>query len=377
MAGGLRSQRLAVEAAFVVNGAALSSCWPRLPQIKDAVGATNVELGLALAGTSAGAIAGTALAGVLLRHASTRTVMAGSATALAAALVLPGLAGSALWLALGLAVAGCADGALDVSMNTAGVQLERGAGRPLLNGMHARWSLGAAAGALAGAGAAAQGVSVAAHLAAVGVVLAAVALASAPRLPTLRSRREAEPAAPSRRLAALGVLAVAAVGAAAVEAVPTDWAAIYTHDVAGATPGVAAGAFAAFSIAMIAGRLVGDRAVARFGARRLLIAGPLVSVVGMVLVAAVPDAPAAVAGFALAGAGAAVVFPLLFGAAGRVAGLSTAAGIAVMSSISRVGFLLAPPLVGGAAQLWGLRVAVLLGAVAAAGVALLAPRVQA
>ena len=58
----------------------------------------------------------------------------------------------------------------------------------------------------------------------------------------------------------------------------------------------------------------------------------------------------AFAGYALVGAGLAMVVPILYNAATRVPGTTRAAAIASVSSIGYAGFLVGPPLVGSIAQ---------------------------
>jgi hypothetical protein len=70
--------------------------------------------------------------------------------------------------------------------------------------------------------------------------------------------------------------------------------------------------------------------------------------------------------------GLANVVPLTFGAAGRLAGLSPARGIAMVATAGYTGFLMGPPLVGGVASLVGLRSGVALVAICAAAALLLA-----
>lgn len=66
-------------------------------------------------------------------------------------------------------------------------------------------------------------------------------------------------------------------------------------------------------------RLAGDRLVARFGAVAVLRCGALVGFGGLVLVVAAPTWIWAVVGFTVTGAGVAVVAPLSFSAAARIA----------------------------------------------------------
>jgi hypothetical protein len=63
----------------------------------------------------------------------------------------------------------------------------------------------------------------------------------------------------------------------------------------------------------------------------------------------------AMPGFALAGAGCSVVVPIAFGSGGRVKGISPGMGVATVTGIGYVGFLVGPPAIGFTAQALNLR----------------------
>jgi MFS family permease len=67
-------------------------------------------------------------------------------------------------------------------------------------------------------------------------------------------------------------------------------------------------------------RLAGDGVVARHGPVRVLRVGALVACAGLVVVVFAPGWPVAVLGFLVMGAGVAVIAPLSFSAAARIAG---------------------------------------------------------
>ena len=62
-------------------------------------------------------------------------------------------------------------------------------------------------------------------------------------------------------------------------------------------------------------------------------------------------------GFAAAGMGLSVVIPLVFGSGGKVPGISPGAGIATVTGIGYVGFIVGPPAIGFASQVFTLRIA--------------------
>ena len=96
-------------------------------------------------------------------------------------------------------------------------------------------------------------------------------------------------------LGAAGLCALLAEGAAA------DWSAVYLQDSLGTSAGFAAAGFAAFSLAMAAGRMFGDRLAARFGPVRLVRCGGLVAAVGLAGGLLSGQPAVAVAGFAVLG----------------------------------------------------------------------------
>jgi len=152
---------------------------------------------------------------------------------------------------------------------------------------------------------------------------------------------------------------------------------VYLRSVVGTSEGVAAIAFAAFSLAMAAGRLVGDRVVAALGSVRVVRMAGCLGAAGLAGALLVPSTATGLAGFALLGLGMACVVPLAFAAAGSgdAAGAADASGgraIASVATISYLGWLLAPPSIGGLAQATSLTAALGLAVVATALIPVLA-----
>ena len=149
-----------------------------------------------------------------------------------------------------------------------------------------------------------------------------------------------------------------------------DWSAVYLHVNLGASPGVAAVALGAFSVTMAAGRLAGDRLAARFGPVRLVRASGLVAGFGLaagLLAGSVPGLrpwwpAAAIAGFALLGAGLAGIFPQIVTVAARLDPARAGRNIGRIASVSYSGLLSGPVAIGLIASGAGLRNALLIPA---------------
>ncbi|MGY1754199.1 MFS transporter [Blastococcus sp. SYSU D01042] len=377
----LRRARGAVGACFFVNAVLYADLVPRLPELKDALGLSNTALGTALAAQPLGALlAGIAVAPLLARVGSARVAGVGLPV-LAAAVWAAAAAPSWGVLAGALLVAGAVDAAVDVAQNAQGLRVQRGYGRSIINAFHGTWSVGSLAGGLIGAAAAGLGVPLPLHLGVVALVFGLPALLGA-RLLLPGSDDDApaaaSPAAPSRSRARTGAVAgIAALGALAacavvVEDAGSSWSALYLRTELGAAPAVAGLGFVALSLAMTVGRFTGDRAVDRFGRRRVVQAGGVLSAAGLGAALAVPSVPATLAGFALAGLGVATLVPAAYSAADELPGLRPGLGLAAVNVLLRIGFLVVPPLIGAIADASSLRVALLAVVAAGLGTALLA-----
>ena len=127
---------------------------------------------------------------------------------------------------------------------------------------------------------------------------------------------------------------------------------------------MAAAGFAAFALTMAAGRFLGDRLSSLLGPSRLLQASGITAAVGLGVALLLRNPSAAIIGFGLVGLGIANVIPIVFSAAGRVGGVPAGTALAAVATTGYGGYLTGPPLIGFAAEVTSLPVA--LGIVSAA-----------
>jgi MFS family permease len=365
----LRRAHAGTALVFFVHGAAIATWVPRIPAIKERLGLTEGSLGIALLGIAVGALAAMQLAGPLLARYGSRPVTRVAAVANAALLLAPALAWNLPSLLVGLGLFGVSIGLLDPAMNAHGVVVEQRRGRPIMAGLHSMWSIGGLVGAVAAGLAARAGWGTLPHFALAAAVLATVAvLATRELLPAEADAAGVRPAAGDHGRGAGGtgsrwrkaVLLLGLIGFCSfiAEGTAADWSALYLQDL-GASPGAAAAGFAAFSLCMAGGRLVGDRLTSRFGPVRLVRDGSLVAAGGLGLGVVAGNELVAVAGFGLLGAGLAAVVPIAFSAAGNLGGPG-GIGIARVASLAYLGTLAGPPAVGFTAELTSLRFALLI-----------------
>lgn len=148
-----------------------------------------------------------------------------------------------------------------------------------------------------------------------------------------------------------GLCTLLAEGAAA------DWSAVYLRDNLGTSAGLAAAGFAAFSIAMAASRLLGDRLAARYGPAALVRASGVAAAAGLAGGLLIGTPAAAIAGFAVLGAGLACIAPQVFLAAGHADPARPGHGLARVVGISYLGMVGGPAVIGAVASLTGLPLA--------------------
>lgn len=387
--------RLGLLVIFAVNGLILATWAARIPAVKDAAGLSVSQLGGVLLAPAFGALVAFELSGRAAARYGSAPATAMCAVAFCVVLPVIAVTDASVWpLVVTLMVFGAGNGALDVAMNTHGVRVEEALGRPALSGMHAAFSGGGLIGAAAGAGAAAGNIGVGTHFTLLAVVGGCCALPAGRWLSlrppvaeaTPEPGRAAEPATPVvpgrgrglPRIAPGPVLLLGAVGFACLlgEGAAADWSATYMRVSAHSGAGLAAAAYAGFSAAMLCGRIIGDRLRARIPATRLLPVSAGAASAGLLCGLIVGGPAAGIAGFTVFGAGLAVVIPIIFSAAGnlpvRRTGMPAPRALARVNTLSYLGLLAGPPLVGAVASVTGLRVSLLLPAALAGMVAVLA-----
>lgn len=366
---GLERARWAVFVVFMTNGFLFASWVPRVAEVRDRLGVGEGAMGLALLSLAAGALLAMPLAGWAADRWGTRVTIGLSAALLGLSLPLPGLATTVPELAVALLLTGVASGALDVSMNVQGAVVEQRLGRRVFAGFHGGFSLGGLLGAATAALLAGAGFSPLEHFVAVGPAVGLLGAAM-----SLFMLRSAQPAGEGHGHGGLGALSgvllpgVIAFCCLMAEGSVGDWSAILLADWRDAGPTVAGAAFAAFNGAMAAGRLLGDRVIARLGDMAVLRGGGALAAAGLGVVLLVDSAAAAVAGFTLAGAGLSCIFPVCLNLGARLMPSRPGAAIAAVSTLGYGGLLAGPPLIGLLAAVTTLPLAMGLVALLVAGI---------
>jgi MFS family permease len=341
----LRKAWWGVVILFLVHGLVVSSWISRIPAVQAKLHLSNAVLGLTLLSSAIGAVFTIPAVGYLISRYGSKRVCTVSGIAFCLAVVLMSLAFDAVSLAAALFVFGAFAAAMDVSMNA--------------SRFHGMFSLGAMAGAAAGGAVAARGASVPLHFGASAIVnLLGVLLVVPLLLRDVSGAVEREHRLPFRQIPKV-LLALSAIGFCILlaEGAIADWTAVYLRQILKAGPGTAAAGYSVFSGAMASFRFLGDFITERLGPLRTVRGGCLIAAAGLLSALAAPSPEWSMPGFAATGAGLSVIIPLVFGSGGRVPSVSPGPGIATVTGIGYVGFIVGPPSIGFVSQIVTLRYA--------------------
>ena len=306
--------RWAARVAFATQGLVFISLTTRLPDFSDRWDLSEAELSGLLLMMVLLAGVGSVLAENLARQRDSATLLRAGLALVVAAVPVMALAPGLTVFVAGMAGYGVALGVVDATTNMQAVALEHRYGRPILPSFHGAWTLGGLVGS-------------AITLATAALPLeATTALAVVPLVALTRPflKRVGDPLAAGPRIEVpwrpIILVGIAMVLFYMVDTAAFTWGPTYLDHVFPTPSSLVALATFPYLLASGTMRLAGDSVVARFGPVRVLRVGALVACAGLAVVVFAPTWPVAVLGFLVMGAGVAVIAPLSFSAAARIAG---------------------------------------------------------
>jgi MFS family permease len=281
---------------------------------------------------------------------------------------------AAAFVALAVAVGGLGSGVVEVSLNAAGIDLDRHAGRPVLGYLHAAFAAGSLLFVLVGS------MVVQAGGERLGVFLTAAALVAVMSFvwPPADHAGEVTPRQNQggldgkggrihamRRHPRLALLAsVAGAGLYSEVAIGT-WSVVYLRDDLGAAPFLAGAAAASFALSMLAARVVLPTLLRRTSPLRVALMCAAGLVAAGLLLLAFPYVAVTSVAFGLVGLSAGPLIPVAMQLAGAVLPRDLETASAAVNTLGYAGLIAAPWLVGWIGDVTSLRAG--LGTIAVAG----------
>jgi len=357
--GRTRRGRRSAYAAFGVQGLSFAALVTRIPEIQKAHDLSDAKLALVLLAVPVVAGVGSVLAGMLMPRHGSAPVLRISQPLVVLSIIAIGVAPDNLALYAATALFGLFVGGVDASMNAQAVTAETLYGKSLLTGFHAVWS---AAGIVAGLWVAlanrvdmglGTGFAIPATL---GIV---VSLWSGRQL----YARELESTGPSgeqlkaaaKRVAwrPIVIIGVAVTCMYIADSATSSYSTKYLKDDLDASGSIAPLGYVAYQICMMLSRTGADFVVRAYGAARVVATGAVIGGLGLLTAALAPGPAVAIAGFAVAGLGLAVVVPSSFSAAGKLDPTGLGIAVARVNVFNYLGFVLGAVVAGAvASNLW-------------------------
>lgn len=343
-------ERVAVALLFFLNGLVIGAWAPKIPFFSQALGLTELMLGVMIFIFGVGSLVLMPIAGMQIARYGSRRVVEITTLLFIPTIVLVTLVDNIWTGAVAIFLFGGLTGAMDVAMNANAVEVERNMRRSIMSSCHAFWSLGGLCGAATG-GFLIASIGVTGHvllLAGVCVVLFLVArpmiLADAPH-PTDEPAKAKLPMTPLPWL--IGTIALFCM---IPEGTVLDWSALYLRNELNASTEMSGFAFAAFSFTMAVCRFAGDFVRDRFGAVNTLRFCGIAAIIGLVIAGQSGNVTLALIGFAITGIGISNMVPIAFSAGGNIPGLAPGVGLSVVTTMGYSGILFAPSLIGFVAE---------------------------
>lgn len=348
--------RLAVSMFYFGQGLGFASWASRIPTIKADLGLSEAQLGTILLMLPIGQLLTMPLSATLVNKYGSGRILPQAAMLYALVLVLIAFSSNAWMLGAALFLFGIFGNLSNISVNTQGVLAEDIYGRSIMSSFHGAWSLAGFTGALLGLLALNLHLTTATHLLIIVALLAINIIISkknlvmdAPKATTTAKKPKFKPDALIVQLGIIGFFSMATEGAM------FDWSGVYFSDVVHAPAKLVTLGYASFMIMMALGRFVGDAVIRRLGRQRTLQISGCMMFVGMLVSVLFPNIWICTLAFMLVGLGVACNVPTIYSVTGKHKTIPAGVALAMVSSISFLGFLMGPPLIGYIAELSSLR----------------------
>lgn len=350
--------RIAVSLFYFSMGLCFASWASRIPDIKTALMLSDAAFGTILFALPVGQFLMMPFSGKLVTHFGSQKVILFAVPAYALSLTNLGLATQGWHLGIGLFIFGIFGNMCNIAINTQGIAAEKLYERPIMSAFHGGWSVAGFTGALVGLAMINLKFPPYLHFwIVIGIVSAIVALnyqmlirgKTGPAMASSKKRFFSKPDSTLLQLGVIGFCSMASEGAM------FDWSGVYFKDVVKAPSSLIILGYTSFMIMMASGRFVADRLAARFGRKLLLqVSGILISS-GLFLSVLFPYLITSTIAFMMVGVGVSSIVPSVYSAAGKHPTIAPGIALATVSSVSFLGFLMGPPLIGYISAAAGLR----------------------
>lgn len=340
---------------FFAHGGLLAAWAPLIPLVKTRLELGEGQLSLLLLGIGIGGLITMPFIGLITAKWGIRSTFYPLFLGMAAVFPLLSVFPNFVIMLLGLIFFGAMVGGADIAMNIHAVKVEESSTRPLMSGFHGMWSLGGFAGALSMSIILSLGINPFLASLTLSVIAALLGLSVYGSVYNLRAKSE-EPlfVLPKGIIVYLGLLCFMLYLS---EHAILDWSGVFLTTIREIPPTQSGFGFALFSLAMVLGRFTGDQLRAQFGDGKILFIGGLMGGIGFAALSFIPNIALNYLALFIIGLGLSNLVPILFSFAGRTKIMPSHLAVTAVATISHMGILFGPPLIGWIAEGFGLQAA--------------------
>lgn len=354
--------RLSIFYFYFIMGLIFASWASRIPDIKSSLHLNDGQLGQVLFAMPLGQLMMMVVSGYLVNKFGSRIILITAMTLYAIALTLIPQANSFIQLFLVLFLFGITSNMANIAVNTQAVSLEALYKRNIMSSFHGLWSLGGLTGGILGAVFAETKFSIFTHLVII-LILGVIGIIIFSRGLLAQDIKENSDAKTSKKAfkldSAIIILGLIGFGSMFCEGTMFDWSSVYFSTIIKPDETFVRMGYIASMGAMTFGRFVADRFVNRYQASVVLRFCGILITSGLLLATVAPGLIISTFGFLLIGLGVSSIVPICYSAAGRLKTMSASIAITAVSSISFLGFMIGPPLIGLLSEITDLRIALL------------------
>ena len=353
--------RIAISFFYFIAGLIFASWASRIPDIKTSLSLSDGDLGKILFAIPTGQLSMMLISGYAVTKFGSRKILPLSILLYAIALLLIAIPNGSGTIFLVLLFFGTAANIVNIALNTQACGLEALYQRNIMASFHGLWSLGGFLGGIVGAVLAQAGYSILTHFAFIAVVSVMMALIVGKNLISDSSTAKSNDGESRKRLIRfdLPLILLGLIGFAGMfcEGTMFDWSSVYFATVIKPEGAFIRLGYIASMGTMTLGRFIADRFVYRYQAPKVLTFCGLLITSGLLLATAFPNLIVATLGFMLIGLGVSSIVPICYSESGRLQNIPASVAITIVSSISFIGFMIGPPLMGLLSEATNLRVA--------------------
>lgn len=374
----LNRVRIAVSSFYFGIGLCFATWASRIPDIRMALDLSDADLGSILFALPMGQLTMMPFSGKLVTRYGSHRLVVLSLALYAFCMTNLGLATNAWQLALGLYLFGVCGNMNNIAINTQGIYTEQLFNKNIMASFHGVWSFAGFTGALIGLGMLTLNLTPHHHFIIVGLFTVLLIAFNYKFLVRAKEKRKiAEKkklfSKPDMALIWLGIIGF---GSMASEGIMFDWSGIYFKDIVQAPGPLIILGYTSFMIMMATGRFLGDGMINKFGRKIVIQTGGVLISIGLFTAVFLPYLIPSTLGFMLVGLGVSTIVPTLYSIAGKHPTIPPGEALTAVSSVSFLGFLMGPPVIGYISELFGLRFSFAFIGIFGIIIALLVPRIK-